>query len=541
MIKILIVDDYLENIRALSQLMPRENVEIFSATNADDALELVSRHEFGLALLDVQMPGTSGFELADIIRSVKRFKALPIIFVTASQEDSSLIFKSYQSGAVDLLFKPLVPNVVRAKVQMFVELAQQRVLLQKHVQELERLRVEADAANLAKSQFLANMSHEIRTPLAAVMGFAEIIARGRSTEEERGDCSAAIRRNGDLLMRLIDDILDLSKIEANKLELQQIVFDLDDLLGDVESTMSFRAKENGVSLEFSLPKLKNPRYISDPIRIKQVLINIIGNAIKFTPGGVVKIEASLTTDIQFKKEAGSFERLRITVADNGIGITKTQADQLFQPFTQADASTKRQFGGTGLGLYIARQIARTTGGDVRLTSSVEGKGSVFEIELRLQKAVSMMIVEPPKLSLEVQPQEKGYFKGRKILAVDDSPDNLMLIELFLEESEAELTFAENGMKAISEAKKNDFDLILMDVQMPGMDGHETTVEIRRLDYAKPIVALTAHALKSEHDKCLQSGCNSVLTKPITQERLVEHLRQYLMRDKKKEYGHEAHP
>jgi signal transduction histidine kinase/BarA-like signal transduction histidine kinase len=528
MIKILIVDDYRENIEALSQLIPKEKVEIYSAMNANEALELVSRHEFSLALLDVQMPETTGFELADIIRGVKKFKTLPIIFVTAQPEDSNLIFKSYESGAVDLLFKPLDPNVVRAKVQTFVELAEQRNLLQTQVAELERLRVDAESANLAKSQFLANMSHEIRTPLAAVMGFAEIVSRGRSNHKEVEACSSAIKRNGDLLMRLIDDILDLSKIEANRLELQSMEFNLRELLQDVETTMSFRANENGVVLSFIFPEDSQRNYISDPVRLKQILLNVIGNAIKFNPQGRVRVEAELVEDTTSRIDRKLVDRLSVSVADDGVGLNPQQVDRLFQPFVQGDATTKRHFGGSGLGLYIARKIARATGGDVRLAKATPGSGATFMIELMLARASSSTL---PKKAPEPQPLPcKDYFKGRKILAVDDSPDNLTLIDVFLEDSGASVTYAENGMRAIAEARKNNFDLILMDVQMPGMDGHETTEEIRRMNFDKPIVALTAHALKTEHDKCRQAGCDSVLTKPISRDKLVAHLRQYLPAD-----------
>lgn len=526
MTKILIVDDHRENIEALSQLVPQDKAEIFSALNANDALELLSKHEFGLALLDVQMPVTSGFELAHIVRSVKRFKTLPIIFVTAHPEDSSLIFESYQSGAVDLLFKPLNPNVVRAKIEMFVELARQRDLLQSQVQELERLRFEAEAANTAKSQFLANMSHEIRTPLAAVMGFAEVIALDRGSPSELEECSQAIKRNGGLLMRLIDDILDLSKIEANRLELQKSPFDLDVLLHDVESTMSFRARENGVELEFDFPKEIKYEYISDPERIKQVLLNIIGNAIKFTPEGVVRVEASISPLPFSERGAQKVHQLLISVSDQGIGIKPDQAERLFQPFVQADASTKRQFGGSGLGLYIARQIALTTGGDVKLVSSRQGKGSVFEIDLRLEVATAARSKAAVKKSAS-KISDVDVFKDLRILAVDDSPDNLMLISHYLEGSGASVTYAESGTDAISATEKSEFDLILMDVQMPGMDGHEATTEIRRRNFKKPIIALTAHALRSEHQRCLQAGCDGVLTKPISRGKLIENLKMHV--------------
>ncbi|MBX3022452.1 MAG: response regulator [Bdellovibrionales bacterium] len=533
--KILIVDDLKENIDALSLLLNNDNVETHTAMNADQALELITLHEFGLALLDVQMPGTSGFELAKLIRSVKRFRSLPIIFVTAHREDSSLIFEGYSSGAVDVLFKPLDANIVRAKVQMFVELAQQKALLQSHVRELERLRIEADAANIAKSQFLANMSHEIRTPLAAVMGFAELIARNQPASDENRELVSGIERNGALLLRLIDDILDLSKIEANRLELERTEFDFAEILHDIQTTLSFRAKEKGLFLDFKRPAGFPHSFMSDPTRIKQILLNIIGNAIKFTASGRVEVQIQSAPDGSMG--AGSADRIQVQVTDQGVGLTHEQAERLFKPFGQADASTRRQFGGSGLGLMISRQIARALGGDIRLVSSQAGTGSTFLVELRLERAgATTTRAEPPADQASTtagpatnKPEEPVNFTGKHILAVDDSPDNLTLVSLFLKGSGAEVSFAENGLKAIGEVRSRNFDLILMDVQMPGMDGNEATEEIRRLGYRGPIVALTAHAIRAEQEKCRKAGCNAVLTKPVTRAALLNKIGSHLSR------------
>lgn len=525
--KVLIVDDYRENIEALSQLIKDERVETYFAMNASDALELISQHEFGLALLDVQMPGTSGFELAQLIRSVKRFKSLPIIFVTAQPQDSSLIFQGYQTGAIDVLFKPLDPNMVRAKVQMFVELAQQKALLESHVEELERLRHEADAANLAKSQFLANMSHEIRTPLAAVMGFAEMISKGGVTDKDKEEFSEAIKRNGNLLMRLIDDLLDLSKIEANRFELENVSFSLPTLLRDVESTMSFKAQEKGVAVNFNFPPQLHSTYRSDPVKLKQILLNIIGNAVKFSPGGVVKVDVDVKSEARNKADVKQRDRLVITISDNGVGLNKQQAERLFQPFGQADPSTKRKFGGSGLGLIISRQIARAMDGDLTLVSSQPGEGSTFQIEVVIEQAKDADLFPVKSDGKTLEEDQAISIQGRRILAVDDSQDNLMLISHFLKGLGLDIVYAENGYEAVEATKKDSFDLILMDVQMPGMDGHETTAEIRGLGFKKPIIALTAHALKYEHDKCRASGCNDVLTKPISRTSLIGALETYL--------------
>jgi two-component system, sensor histidine kinase len=524
--KILIVDDYQENITALANLIAADDIEVHSAKNADAALELLTYNDFALALLDIQMPVVTGLELAQLIRGVKKYQHLPIIFVTAQQHDNSLIFQGYENGAVDLLFKPLNPYVVRSKVRVFVELSRQRDLLQTHVDELEKLRLEAESANIAKSQFLANMSHEIRTPLAAVMGFSDLLINDNTTPEEKQEWAAAVRRNGNLLMRLIDDILDISKIEADRLEFDRASFSLEDFLQDVNSTLAFKAKDKGIDLEFHLPSTCQKYYSSDSTRIKQILLNVIGNAIKFTTKGKVRVDVNLTS------ASLQSDTLKVLVQDDGVGLSREQISRLFQPFSQGDASTRRQFGGTGLGLAISRRLARALGGDIRLVNSTPGGGSTFEIKILLPYAdgpeskadVSDKMFSQPK------PSEKDVtdFSGKSLLAVDDSPDNLFLIEMFLKTSGIKLTCVESGKEAVDQVKNHDFDLILMDMQMAGMDGREATGIIRGMGFQRPILAFTAHAMPEEHSKCKAAGCDDVIVKPIDSKKLIEGLRPYLI-------------
>jgi signal transduction histidine kinase len=523
-IKVLIVDDYLKNIEALSELIAQDDIEIFSATSAEQALELVINHEFGLALLDVEMPQTNGIDLAKTIRSVRKFKGLPIIFVTARPSDSALIFKGYQAGAVDLLFKPLTPDIVRAKVKMFVELANQRALLQEQVGELQRLRIEADAANLAKSQFLANMSHEIRTPLAAVMGFAELLAGGEVRENEKVQLAEGIKRNGGTLLRLIDDILDLSKIEAKRIELETTEFSLLDLFADVKSIAILKAKDNGVELNWHLPELGSDLFSSDLLRIRQILINLIGNAIKFAPQGKVEVRVEVAS-ASAEKPVQFF----VTVEDDGVGLSPEHQQRLFEPFSQGDSSTKRLFGGSGLGLAISREIARAMGGEVRLIRSSLGKGTVFQVQLPLKSTQQRQLSESVDYATDSSSTIGTSFKDKSILVVDDASDNLALINYYLRPLDAKLTLVASGAEAIEKVSKCSFDLILMDIQMPGMDGYETTSKIRAQGFSKPIFALTAHALQNEKEKCLGIGCDAVLTKPISRPQLIENVVNVLRR------------
>ncbi|HEX7675791.1 MAG TPA: response regulator [Bdellovibrio sp.] len=516
--KILVVDDHRENIVAMTELIADEDIDIYSAENAEQALNHILEHEFALALLDVQMPGVSGFELARLIRGVSRTRNLPVIFVTAEQRDQSIIFEGYETGAVDLMFKPLDPYIVRSKVQAFVQLDHQARLLREQMKEVESLRKRAEDANLAKSQFLANMSHEIRTPLASVLGFSDVLSQENLSDDEKEDCLAAIRRNGELLLRLIDDILDLSKIEAQQLQFLKTEFSLDEILNDIGSTLDYRCEQKGISLEISRGFRQGSRYYSDPIRIKQILLNIVGNAVKFTTKG--KVQVDVTTETISKNAT----KLRFHVKDSGIGISETEQANLFQPFSQADISTRRRFGGTGLGLVIARHLARSLSGDLVLNESAPGVGSVFEISLVVAEVPTNKIASVPTVKTDAV-VEPNFLQGVRLLIVDDVADNRMLIDRYLKKSGATIIEASSGTEALRLIEEAQPDLVLMDIQMPVMDGYEATTRARENGYAGPIIALTAHAMKEEIRKCLNAGCNEVITKPARRQDLLELLKR----------------
>ena len=526
-IKILIVDDYRENINALSHLILANDIEIHTAENADEALNILTLHDIALALIDIQMPQVSGLELAQLIRGVNRFKDLPMIFVTAHQEDQSLIVQGYESGGVDILFKPLNPTIVRSKVRVFVELRKRTDLLKRSIYELVQLKIQAEAANKAKSEFLANMSHEIRTPLSAVIGFSEIISNPQAVVPDRDRVRSAIINNGQQLMRLVDEILDFSKVEANQLELVNEVFSLYDLLKDVEMTFSQKTKEKSLGLDFSNADVKpDAHFFGDPHRIKQVLLNIVGNAIKFTTQGQVKVSAKMEADPE--SALPNAWKIKVSVEDQGIGIDKRFVHSLFTPFTQSDSTTSKKFGGSGLGLAISQRIMRLMRGDVKLLSTEENKGSIFEISFELQRADAAEVEKHAAGQLARKSPRAGIsLKEKVILAVDDSPDNLELLEFILGDYGVNLTCAKDGKEAYEFVKSKNFDLILMDIQMPQMDGYETTRQIREFGFTGPILALTAHVVKSEIEKCYLAGCNAVIGKPYSRQALVGEMSQHL--------------
>lgn len=508
--KVLIVDDHKENITALSRLIAADDVEIFSAQDADEALNLLVDHDFGLALLDVQMPKVTGFELARLIRGVRRSRHMPMIFVTAHQRDQSVVLEGYETGAVDLLFKPLDPYVVRSKVRVFVQLDQQAKLLKAQMQEVERLKQEAEAANLAKSRFLANMSHEIRTPLGAILGFTELLRGEQMSPEARGFLDV-IERNGQALTRLIDDILDLSKVEAGQMAIEHLPFSLKELVNETLALFSEKARSKGIVLKVDrLPT--TGQIISDPARLRQILVNLVGNAVKFTEKGEVRVA------VDVRATSSGKARVTVRVIDTGPGLTKEQSGKLFQPFVQADDSTSRKFGGTGLGLVLSRRLARAMGGDVWIESAEPGKGSAFAFDFEVDFAEPELFAENGAGEAARTPQKR--LGGVKILVVDDSIDNRTLIKFLLHREGANIEEAASGGDAVEKAMANSHDIVLMDIQMPIMDGYDTLHALKTRGYEKPVIALTAHAMTEERQRTKAAGFGDHVTKPVDRESLV---------------------
>ncbi len=375
----------------------------------------------------------------------------------------------------------------------------------------------AEAASRAKSEFLANMSHEIRTPMSAILGFAEMLLQKSAEECEQIGCARIICQNAQHLLQLINDILDLSKVEAGQMKVERISFDLPTLLFEIVSLARPRAAEKGLGFDvrFDGPI---PRLIqSDPERLRQILLNLISNATKFTESGKI--------DLRIVDEgAGSPNiRLRVDVIDSGIGMTQEQLGRLFRPFSQGDVSIARKFGGTGLGLTISRQLAKLLGGDVTATSHPR-MGSTFSMRIDGGPSAGVETLRglteatlPAKLDHSAK--NEIYLRGR-ILLVEDGTDNQRLLRMQLSGAGASVVSAANGQMAVELATTQPFDLILMDMQMPVMDGYTATVELRRRGIKIPIIALTAYAMAEDRDKCIASGCDAYLSKPVDEETLL---------------------
>jgi PAS domain S-box-containing protein len=386
----------------------------------------------------------------------------------------------------------------------------------------------AEAASRAKSEFLANMSHEIRTPMSAILGFAEMLLQKSAEECAQIGCARIIRQNSQHLLELINDILDLSKVEAGQMKVERIPFDLPTLLFEIVSLARPRAAEKGLGFDvrFDGPI---PRLIqSDPERLRQILLNLISNAMKFTESGKI--------DLRIMDEGAGSPNilLRVDVIDSGIGMTQEQLGRLFRPFTQGDVSIARKFGGTGLGLTISRQLAKLLGGDVTATSQPR-MGSTFTMRIDGGAAAGVETLRglteatlPAKLDDGVK--NEIYLRGR-ILLVEDGADNQRLLRMQLSGAGASVVSAANGQMAVELATTQPFDLILMDMQMPVMDGYAATVELRRRGVKIPIIALTAYAMAEDRDKCIASGCDAYLSKPVDEETLLSAVNHALGNDR----------
>ncbi len=421
--------------------------------------------------------------------------------------------------------------------EVFVCIVHQNVTrLREAIDSLNAAREVADAANRAKTEFLANMSHEIRTPMTAILGFTEILASDgdRSLAPPRRlECIETIQRNGEHLLSIINDILDISKIEAGRMSVELVPCDLQSLVRDVLSLMALKANERSIALEAEFVTSVPATILSDPMRLKQILVNLVGNAIKFTDAGIVRVRIATSPSY-----GGT---LRFDVIDTGIGIAPQAQERIFGTFSQADTSITRRFGGTGLGLCISRRFAQMLGGDITVASAL-GKGSTFSLTIHAgaapMQAHAAGELPPGPISFEapttarVDRTEPMPLRGTRILFAEDGPDNVRLITFHLRKAGAIVEAVENGRLAVERLTVSHtvdgpliepppFDLLVTDMQMPEMDGYAAATLLRQRGSTMPIVALTAHAMTDDIDRCLAAGCDTYATKPIDRAALTE--------------------
>ncbi len=654
-INILAVDDRPENLLTIETILDNSEINLVKANSGNEALGLMFDYDFALVLMDVQMPGMDGFETAELMRGSEKTRHIPIIFVTAINKEKKHIFRGYDTGAVDYLFKPIEPEIFQSKINVFIDLYKQRNALEELTlklentisqlissreklrqseekyrdifenanegiliiqnglikfynpktlqilscpnkdllgkvfidfvypdfrenlqtnhfdklgkkfndnkisvriidenedikwveinsvvinwegetallnflsdiserkiaeEEMKRARSLAEQASRTKSEFLANMSHEIRTPLNGIIGMTELVMMS-PLEEDQKERLEAIKFSGESLLDIINDILDLSKIEARKLELDFVQFSLRGVIEKVLRPMSSKTAQKNLELILDISNRVPDYYTGDPVRLRQILFNLIGNAIKFTEKGEIKLEVRLKTESDNKRE------LEFFIIDTGIGIPGDKMHNLFKSFSQADSSTSRKFGGTGLGLSISKSLVEMMNGAISV-ESIPDKGSVFKFNIWLE--ISEEVVH--ESSTEIQP----IIKQKRILIVDDNLNNRKILKGFLDHLGIENDEAYDGKQAydkilICEGTKKHYDIILLDYHMPIMDG----VEMARLMFTEnKIVPLPDIIMLSSDDVSLQQfkikdiGIKRCLIKPIFRDDLIQILNE----------------
>jgi signal transduction histidine kinase len=532
-VRILIVDDRPENLVALEAILGNRGLSLVRATSGREALKALLAQDFALVLLDIAMPDLDGYETAALIRGHERLRLTPIIFITANSPAAAQVSRGYSVGAVDYLFKPVVPEVLISKVNVFVELYHNRQTLKEQAAQLrsaydemeqrvlERTsalaasKLEAETMNRMKDEFLATLSHELRTPLNAILGWIHILEGGKRDDALIARAIRVIRRSAQAQAELVTHILDVSRIIGGKLSLHLGDVDVAAVLGNTLESVQPAAVAKGISIRTCLDG--SPRLIADQDRLQQVMWNLLSNAIKFTPkGGQVSVESTATAD-----------DVTIIVADNGIGIDPDFLPRVFHRFSQADATQSRSQRGLGLGMAIVRHLVEMHGGAVTVDSPGINQGTTVTVVLPI-RTLPAHIEADRGAQPTAMPSESAALaslEGISVLVVDDEEDARDVLTLILENRGAIVRAVSSSDAALESLSQRLPDVLVSDIGMPGVDGHSFLRKLRTLDAEQggrvPAIALTAYATAVDAAKARAAGFDRHVAKPVTPAEIVD--------------------
>ena len=510
-LRVLIAEDDPTVRMVVAAALQADGLEVEQAEDGQQAIEAFERTRPDLMVVDLNMPRVDGYELCTRLREQLEESTVGVMILTGV-EDFESIDRAYEVGATDFMTKPVNPHIFVRRVRYMLRAG-------RAFRRMREAREAAIAASEARVNFVARMSHEMRTPLTAILGFVGIARDEQCSASDLGEALAAIDRNAAQLYGLVDDVLGFSQLEGGQLRLNPCECRPSEIVSSVVESNIAQASGKGLALEHVIEPDTPPVLVSDPMRIIQILSNLVTNAIKYTDEGNVRLEA--------RALAGTEGGVEFTVSDTGIGIEEADRARVFEAFEQADNSMARAYQGVGLGLAIVKQLTERLGGEIALESQ-PGAGSRFTVRLP-------GLATPSAASRGAEPgpaERRRLPDGCRILLVEDSPDNQRLIRSLLTASGAEVVLAEDGVLGVERALEalaadEPYDVILMDMGMPRLDGYGAATRLRESGYAAPIVALTAHAGDEERERCLRAGCDDYLTKPITRPKLIDTVASWL--------------
>ena len=514
---ILLVDDRRDKLLALEVILAPLGENLVLAHSGMDALRLLLKQDFALIVLDVSMPGIDGFETASLVRQRKNSEMTPIIFISAINQSDLHLARGYSLGAVDYILAPIVPEILRAKVSFFIELHKKNKQLQQLVEAQAQLireqaaRAEAEAANQAKDRFLAMLSHELRTPLTPILLASSILSDDPTVPDHVRQELKIIARNAALEARLIDDLLDLTRVNQQKLNLIFEIVDVHDLLRSALSICSHEISAKNLTVKLQLEAIE-PRLQADSARLQQVFCNTIKNAVKFTPED---------GQITLRSTNSGNGRIRIEIIDNGIGISPEFLPKIFDLFEQAG---KPASGGLGLGLPISKAIVGQHGGRIWATSAGLGHGATFVIELP-NVVPNIAQSSYSKKAVASAPDLQGFNGRRRILLVDDHADSISCMQLFLKVKGYEVATADSVEAALKAVVRERFDLLVSDIGLPDGSGEDLLRRLRNMGHNLPSIALSGYGMEEDIARSRAAGFQIHLTKPVSPQNLQSAIDQ----------------